>query len=219
MLLSATALAGCGGAVERLPPPLPPYHGYFEAFDGEETFLFADLEQKIDFDIAPARPAFKEYLSRVGRRVFVSDEVPGLRPRIVRGYEMAHDTRLTAVDDIDAPPPATPPTATTRRSLPEGDAPVVPPMSGGEALDAAQVGDGDDSPGPATRGRALPLEELGPTGEPADGVPPPVDPATIAPSPPALPATRPVVDDPNVVPAPVPITPPATLPAKPSAKP
>ena len=151
-------IAGCGGKKkDKGPPPLVPYKGYFQADAGGDIYLFADLGQKIKYDLDPSAVSYREFVSRIGKRVYVSEADPKLVPRIALGYEEANDTELTPAGAASAPPPRTAAPVTTRRSFnaPPSDLattlPVPPPVGATTRPDQTR----------------LPPQELGPVGEPA----------------------------------------------------
>ena len=156
-------LVGCGGKKPPPgPPPIVPYKGFFSAYVADEIFVFANLADKQKFDIDPAGVTYKEFRSRVGGRVFVSSEVPDLVPRLVVGYEQANDTELFPATALNAPPARSAVGVTTRRAFP---APPVAPQLPTDAPAATA---------PATAPAAepgRPLDQLGPVGEPDDGLP------------------------------------------------
>jgi hypothetical protein len=151
-------LCGCrrGGRLEDVkPPPIKPYHGYFQAQLGEDVYLFATLYEKLRFDRDPAALTYDEMISRTGQRVMISNAHPDLVKRIEAGYEQAVDTELMAAGQPGAPPAATPPTPTTRQIRASGA--TAKPLAGSATGPATS---------PATRPSTTAVDRLGPSGNP-----------------------------------------------------
>ncbi len=122
-LVALFAAAGCrrgGGAlVGDTEPAVEPYPGFFQARLGNDIYLFADILEKLRFDVDPASLTYEQFISRAGQRVFIANERADVVPRIAVGFEQAVDTQLTPVTSPGAPPADTPPPTTTRRAVPE----------------------------------------------------------------------------------------------------
>ena len=95
------------------PRPVTPYPGYFQSQVGDDVYLFATLAEKTAFHTqsAVAIP-FMLFVSRAGKRVYISSLDPALVPRIQVAYEQARGVELAALDPV-APEtrPATTPAA------------------------------------------------------------------------------------------------------------
>ena|SRR5687768_862813 len=150
-------LAGCasGGLAEEVEPRIEPYPGFYQAQVGDDVYLFADLVEKQQFDVEPAALTYREFISRTGQRVYISDSRSELIPRIEVAYERAVDTELMSSNSAAAPPPAKPPPLATRRSLPD------------ESLDKTTTRPATTpATAPATRPSTVPTDRLGPIGDP-----------------------------------------------------
>ena len=157
LLIATLLLAGCTptGLPEEVEPRIEPYPGFYQAQIGEDIYLFADLTEKQQFDIEPAALTYREFISRTGQRVYISDSRAELIPRIEVAYERAVDTELMSSTSAAAPPPAGPPPLATRRSLPD------------ESLGQTTTRPATRPPtAPATQPSTVPIDRLGPTGDP-----------------------------------------------------